>query len=170
MPYYSLRLLRNLLPLRGWGAGFTAFQDRLRSLGVPAAQTLVVIEATGSYWLALAVSFHEAGFAVAVVNPAQAHNYALSPPRRAKTDALDAQVLAQFAAERHPLRWRPPRQVYSVRALQYRFLRATGLTHRTVQQIERARYAMILLRQGASIPDTVYQADYFDILIYERDN
>jgi AraC-like DNA-binding protein len=50
----------------------------------------------------------------------------------------------------------------SVRAVQYRFLQTTGLTHRTVQQIERARYAMTLLQQGASIPDTVYQAGYFD--------
>ncbi len=53
-------------------------------------------------------------------------------------------------------------QELSVRAVQYRFLQATGLTHRTVQQIERARHAMTLLRQGASIPDTVYQAGYFD--------
>ena len=53
-------------------------------------------------------------------------------------------------------------QELSVRAVQYRFLEATGLTHRTVQQIERARHAMTLLRQGASIPDTVYQAGYFD--------
>ena len=53
-------------------------------------------------------------------------------------------------------------QELSVRAVQYRFLQATGLTHRTVQQIERARHATTLLRQGASIPDTVYQAGYFD--------
>ena len=53
-------------------------------------------------------------------------------------------------------------QELSVRAVQYRFLQATGLTHRTIQQIERARHAMTLLRQGASIPDTVYQAGYFD--------
>jgi len=53
-------------------------------------------------------------------------------------------------------------QELSVRAVQYRFLQATGLTHRTVQQIERAQHAMTLLRQGASIPDTVYQAGYFD--------
>ena len=53
-------------------------------------------------------------------------------------------------------------QELSVRAVQYRFLEATGLTHRTVQQIERARHALTLLQQGASIPDTVYQAGYFD--------
>ena len=53
-------------------------------------------------------------------------------------------------------------QQLSVRAVQYRFLQATGLTHRTVQQIERVRHALTLLQQGASIPDTVYQAGYFD--------
>ena len=92
--------------------GFTAFQERLRALGIPPGATLIVIEATGSYWVALAVSLHEAGFAVAVVNPAHIHNYARSLPRRSKTDALDAQVLAQFAAERQPARWIPPPQIY----------------------------------------------------------
>jgi hypothetical protein len=53
-------------------------------------------------------------------------------------------------------------QTLSPRSIQYRFLQATGLTYRTIQQIERARHAMTLLRQGASIPDTVYQAGYFD--------
>ena len=50
----------------------------------------------------------------------------------------------------------------SLRTAQRHFLRATGLTHRTVQQIERARYATNLLRQGASILDTVHEAGYFD--------
>jgi hypothetical protein len=53
-------------------------------------------------------------------------------------------------------------QELSARAIQYRFLEATGLTHRTVQQIERARHALTLLQRGASIPDTIYQAGYFD--------
>jgi hypothetical protein len=50
----------------------------------------------------------------------------------------------------------------SVRSTQRHFLRATGLTHRTIRQIERARYATNLLRQGASILDVVYDADYYD--------
>ncbi len=50
----------------------------------------------------------------------------------------------------------------SLRSAQRRFLRATGLTHSAVRQIERARYATVLLRQGASIFDTVFQAGYFD--------
>jgi hypothetical protein len=51
---------------------------------------------------------------------------------------------------------------YAVRTLQYRFLRATGLTHSTLRQIERARHAVRLLEQGTSILDTTYEAGYFD--------
>ena len=50
----------------------------------------------------------------------------------------------------------------SLSAVQRRFLRATGLTRSMVQQIERARYATHLLQQGASIPDTILAAGYFD--------
>lgn len=105
--------------------GFSSFQDRLLTFGVPPTEILVVIEATGSYWVALAVSLHEAGFAVAVINPAHAHNYVLSLPRRAKTDALDARMLAQFASERQPPRWTPPEQVYH--ELRQRLLVRDGL-------------------------------------------
>src|SRR6266536_3445140 len=69
--------------------GFAAFQEQLHASGIPPAETLVVLEATGSYWVALAVALHQAGYAVSVANPAQVHNYARSLPRRAKTDALD---------------------------------------------------------------------------------
>jgi hypothetical protein len=50
----------------------------------------------------------------------------------------------------------------SIRTMRRRFLRATGLTHKVIQQIERARYAMTRLQHGASILDTVYEAGYFD--------
>jgi AraC-like DNA-binding protein len=50
----------------------------------------------------------------------------------------------------------------SLRSVQRRFLRATGLTHRAMRHIERARYAVALLEQGTSILDTVYEAGYFD--------
>lgn len=50
----------------------------------------------------------------------------------------------------------------SLRALQYRFVRATGLTHKTIQQIERARNAVSLLEQGTPIGDTAFELGYFD--------
>ncbi|MBA3874308.1 MAG: helix-turn-helix transcriptional regulator [Anaerolineae bacterium] len=50
----------------------------------------------------------------------------------------------------------------SPRALQYRFQRATGLTQKAVQQIQRARQATTLLESGQPILDTAYQLGYFD--------
>lgn len=50
----------------------------------------------------------------------------------------------------------------SLRTVQRRFLQATGLSQNTIYQIERARYATTLLKQGTPILDTVYQAGYFD--------
>jgi hypothetical protein len=50
----------------------------------------------------------------------------------------------------------------SQRSAQRHFVRATGLTYATFRQIERARYATVLLREGASIADAVHLAGYFD--------
>lgn len=53
-------------------------------------------------------------------------------------------------------------QPMSVRSVQRRFSQTTGLTHGAVSQIERARYATLLLQEGVSILDTVDQAGYSD--------
>ncbi|GIK57108.1 MAG: AraC family transcriptional regulator [Chloroflexota bacterium] len=50
----------------------------------------------------------------------------------------------------------------SPRSVQSRFLRATGLTHGAISQIERAHLALSLLRQGVSILDTVERAGFAD--------
>lgn len=50
----------------------------------------------------------------------------------------------------------------SPRSLQYRFVRATGLSQKTIQQIERAHSATSLLVQGTSIADTALELGYFD--------
>lgn len=50
----------------------------------------------------------------------------------------------------------------SLRSVQYRYLLSTGLSQRTIRQIERARYATTLLKQGVSIFDVVYKAGYSD--------
>jgi transposase len=92
--------------------GFAAFQAALASTHIAPAQSLIVLEATGSYWVSLAVTLHQAGYGVSVVNPAHVHAFARSLPRRAKTDALDAQLITLFALERVPERWSPPEQVY----------------------------------------------------------
>ena len=53
-------------------------------------------------------------------------------------------------------------QALSLRSVQRHFLRATGMTYSAYRQIERARYATLLLKDGVSIPDAIYFAGYFD--------
>lgn len=111
----------------------------MATAGVAPSATLIVLEATGSYWITLAVFLHQVGYAVSVVNPAHAHAFARSLPRRAKTDALDAQLLAHFAQERQPERWRPPEQVYH--ELRQRLLVRDGLLSMR-QQARNQRHAL----------------------------
>jgi transposase len=64
----------------------------------PLGAALVVMEATGGYEAALACALQAAGLAVAVINPRQARDFAKSMGRLAKTDAVDARMLAELAA------------------------------------------------------------------------
>jgi len=50
----------------------------------------------------------------------------------------------------------------SIRTVRRHFLRTTGLSQSTIRQIERARYATVLLQEGMSILDVVYEAGYYD--------
>ena len=92
--------------------GFSALQLALGATTVAPQQTLVVMEATSTYWIQLAVAVHEAGYHVSVVNPKQAHDFAKALLQHAKTDPLDAKMLAQLGAKLNPLRWTPPPAIY----------------------------------------------------------
>lgn len=59
---------------------------------------LVVIEATGRYERRAALALMDAGFEVAIVNPRQPRDFAKACGQLAKTDAIDARILAQFGA------------------------------------------------------------------------
>jgi transposase len=63
---------------------------------------LVVLEATGGIELPVVASLGAAGVPVAVINPRQARDFGKATGKLAKTDALDAKVLAHFAAAVHP--------------------------------------------------------------------
>ena len=71
-------------------AGLTALVDRVRTL----APTLIALEATGGYEATVAAILASAGLPVAVVNPHQVRDFAGAIGRLAKTDALDAEVIA----------------------------------------------------------------------------
>jgi transposase len=66
------------------------------------APQLVVLEATGGYEHLAVTVLQAAGLAVAVVNPLQVRHFARSTGKLAKTDALDAQMLALFGERMRP--------------------------------------------------------------------
>ena len=78
-------------------AGSAELVQKLLPLGV----RLVVVEATGRYQRRVAADLLAAGIPVAVVNPRQARDFARSMGRLAKSDAIDAEVLARFASVGH---------------------------------------------------------------------
>lgn len=78
----------------------------------------VCLEATGVYYLDLAIVLHDAGLRVMVLNPKASHHFAQVLLKHSKTDAVDADTLAQYA-ERMPYQpWaRPTHEALSLRAL-----------------------------------------------------
>jgi transposase len=80
------------------GKGIERLVRRLKK----AAPGLVVLEATGGYQRELVLALAEAGLKTAVVNPRQVRDFARARGILAKTDCLDAQVLAQFARDLRP--------------------------------------------------------------------
>lgn len=67
-----------------------------------ASQIHLVVEPTGGYELGLVAFAYEQGWAVSLPNPRQVREWAKGMGKRAKTDKVDAKLLAQFAAQRQP--------------------------------------------------------------------
>lgn len=63
----------------------------------------IIIEATGGYQRVIVAELAAAGLPVIVVNPCQVRNFARATGRLAKTDAIDAKVLAQFGEALRPM-------------------------------------------------------------------
>jgi transposase len=80
------------------GSALDAIVARLKTI----TPQVIVVEATGGYERALVAVAVSAGLPVAVVNPRQVRAYAQALGRTAKTDAIDAEVLALFGAQLQP--------------------------------------------------------------------
>jgi transposase len=68
----------------------------------PLSPTLIVVEATGGYELVMVAELCAAGLPVAVVNPTRVRRFADSLGQLAKTDRIDARVIAHFASVARP--------------------------------------------------------------------
>jgi transposase len=75
------------------GKGLNELVERLRSAG----PTLIAVEATGGFETIVAAAVAGAHLPLAVINPAQVRHFAQAVGKRAKTDPIDAAVIARFA-------------------------------------------------------------------------
>jgi transposase len=80
------------------GRGLALLVARLR----PLLPNLVAVEATGGFESTTAAAVAGAGLPLVVINPAQIRHYAQALGKRAKTDPIDAKVIARFAADIRP--------------------------------------------------------------------
>jgi transposase len=81
------------------GKGLEQLVERLREL----SPVLVAVEATGGFEVIVAAAIAGAGLPLAVVNPAQIRHFAQAVGKRAKTDPVDAGVIAHFAEAVRPV-------------------------------------------------------------------
>lgn len=93
-----LRPLGEILCYQNNDTGIQALVERLQQV----RPELVVLEATGKLHLSVATAIAKADIKVAIVNPRQVRDFARAAGKLAKTDAIDAQVLAHFAEVMQP--------------------------------------------------------------------
>lgn len=127
--------------------GIESLCSQLTALG-PA---LVVLEATGGYEFEAACALQAAGLAVAVVNPRMARDFARAMGALAKTDALDAHMLAAFARvlHQHPER---ERFVKPLADAQLQQLQALVLRRRQIVQMLTGERQRLRISHAAARP------------------
>lgn len=126
-------------------AGLKALVRKLRKL----APTLVVLEATGGYEIPVLAALCDAELPVSLVQPQRVRQYAQSQGILAKTDALDAQVLAKYATQLEgALRVYPDETQRALMVLVHRYRQLTEML-----VSERQRLAQQALLRRSPIAD-----------------
>lgn len=91
---------------------FKRLIGKLKATGYCPVQIVIVIEATGTYWMRLATTLYQDGFQVCVINPRQAYHFAQATLQQAKTDALDARLLAKLGLSMTLKVWQAPSEAW----------------------------------------------------------
>lgn len=136
-------------------AGFEALAGWLTRQHV--TQVHACLEATGTYGEALATWLYDAGHQVSVVNPAVIHAYARVQLARGKTDALDADLIAQFTVTQQPPPWVPPAP--EIRALQALVRRLDALYGMHAQETNRLAAGVTVAAVRGSIEAVLANLD-----------
>lgn len=142
--------------------GFEQLGEALRSYTVP----LIVLEATGGYERALVAALLEAGHRVVVANPRQVRDFARGVGKLAKTDPIDAQVLARFADVVNPQpREKTSPQGQSLAELVTRRRQLSDLMTAESNRLPMARHAKVRKSVQKVIDTLKKQIDTLDQLI-----
>ncbi|HHN78800.1 MAG TPA: IS110 family transposase [Phycisphaerales bacterium] len=122
-------------------AGCAAVRDRLLEIN----PKVIVIEATGGYEWPIVAELAAAGLPVVVVNPRQVRDFARATGRLAKTDKIDALVLAKFgAAVEPPRRALPDEQALAMRELLARRRQVVNMITAETNRLKQARTDRVL--------------------------
>lgn len=120
-------------------SGFHALASAVRPLDVG----LVVVEATGGYERALVAALRAEGFAVAVINGARIRHFANASGILAKTDAIDARVIAEFGRRMQPRPGEPRSE--AVEAIDQLIVRRRQLVGMRTMEMNREQQATATL-------------------------
>jgi transposase len=132
-------------------AGFSQLSDWLEKLG--AGRAHACLEATGTYYEALAAYLHERGHTVSVANPAAVKDYARSRLSRTKNDRVDATLIAGFCSERRPPAWHPPAP--ELRELQALVRRLDSLVEMRTMEENRLSSGVTVAAVRASLEESI---------------
>lgn len=120
----------------------------------------IVLEATGGYERPLVAALLEAGLPVVVINPRQARDFAKATGQLAKTDAIDAAVLAQFGeAVRPPVRPLPDENALGLQAMVARYRQLVALRTAETNRLDKAASAPVRASIEASLAFIARQLD-----------
>ena len=124
--------------------GFEALSAWLATESITALH--VCMEATGTYWEAIAEYLADAGYCVSVVNPAQIQAFASAIRVRTKTDRVDARLIADFCQAHAPAPWQAPSP--ALRELRALTARREALIALRTQEHNRLLVAREAVREG----------------------
>jgi transposase len=96
------------------------------------------MEATGPYYLKLAMKLHQYGFTVSVVNPLVIKRFSQMRLLRAKTDKADSKMIAEYGSTQNPPLWEPP-AAYILKLQQFE-----ALSH----QLQKQRTALLCQKEA----------------------
>jgi transposase len=91
------------------------------------------MEATGNYWLELALFLHDAGYEVSVVNPKLVKKHGEATMQRNKTDSQDALTIADYCGKQQPDPWQPPSSSFRQLQALVRHVQALKVDHTRVK-------------------------------------